>query len=128
MGDVNNVRHNAVAVYVCINTIGVALPPPFPPLPPSLSLPLSLPLPPPPQQVDDHLAELFLSEEPIEASELAAAIRRTTLANKFVPVFMGSAYKNKGGWVWLRVCAWSNGWVGGCSWVVMGGGKDGGGG
>lgn len=47
-------------------------------------------------QVDDHLAELFLSEEPIEAPELQAAIRRATLANKFVPVFMGSAYKNKG--------------------------------
>lgn len=50
-------------------------------------------------QVDDHLAELFLSEEPIEAAELKAAIRRATLANKFVPAFMGSAYKNKGeGW------------------------------
>ncbi len=48
-------------------------------------------------QVDDHLAELFLLEEPIEAAELKAAIRRATLANKFVPVFMGSAYKNKGG-------------------------------
>jgi translation elongation factor EF-G len=50
-------------------------------------------------QVDDHLAELFLLEEPIEAAELKAAIRRATLANKFVPVFMGSAYKNKGGCV-----------------------------
>lgn len=48
------------------------------------------------QQVDDHLAELFLSEEPIEPAELKAAIRRATLTNKFVPVFMGSAYKNKG--------------------------------
>lgn len=47
-------------------------------------------------QVDDHLAELFLSEEPIEPAELKAAIRRATLTNKFVPVFMGSAYKNKG--------------------------------
>jgi hypothetical protein len=47
-------------------------------------------------QVDDQLAELFLSEEPIDADQLAAAIRRATLANKFAPVFMGSAYKNKG--------------------------------
>jgi hypothetical protein len=46
--------------------------------------------------VDDTLAELFLSEEPITPEQLAAAIRRATLANKFVPVFMGSAYKNKG--------------------------------
>jgi elongation factor G len=47
-------------------------------------------------QVDDQLAELFLSEEPVEADVLAAAIRRATLANKFCPVLMGSAYKNKG--------------------------------
>lgn len=46
------------------------------------------------------MAELFLAEEPIEAAELAAAIRRTTLANKFAPVFMGSAYKNKGESAW----------------------------
>ncbi len=47
-------------------------------------------------QVDDVLAELFLSEEPISTDALKAAIRRATLANAFVPVFMGSAYKNKG--------------------------------
>ncbi|WIA10608.1 hypothetical protein OEZ85_010791 [Tetradesmus obliquus] len=47
-------------------------------------------------EVDDQLAEQFLLEEPIEAEQLAAAIRRATLANKFAPVFMGSAYKNKG--------------------------------
>lgn len=51
-------------------------------------------------QVDDHLAELFLAEEPIEPDVLKAAIRRATLANKFAPVFMGSAYKNKG-----KLCA-----------------------
>ncbi|KAF8068404.1 elongation factor G [Scenedesmus sp. PABB004] len=47
-------------------------------------------------EVDDGLAELFLAEEPISAEALAAAIRRATLANRFAPVFMGSAYKNKG--------------------------------
>lgn len=47
-------------------------------------------------QVDDQLAEMFLAEEPIDTDVLKAAIRRATLANKFAPVFMGSAYKNKG--------------------------------
>jgi translation elongation factor EF-G len=64
-------------------------------------------------QVDDQLAELFLSEEPIDAEQLAAAIRRATLANKFAPVFMGSAYKNKGALIYVtqltracvRMCA-----------------------
>ncbi|GFP80919.1 elongation factor g-2 mitochondrial [Phtheirospermum japonicum] len=47
-------------------------------------------------EVDDKLAESFLSDEPISASELEEAIRRATVARKFVPVFMGSAFKNKG--------------------------------
>lgn len=46
--------------------------------------------------VDDIIAELFLNEQPISPSELHAAIRRATIALKFQPVFMGSAYKNKG--------------------------------
>ena len=46
--------------------------------------------------VDDELAELFLMEEPIDAPTLKAAIRRATIANKFVPVAGGSAFKNKG--------------------------------
>lgn len=46
--------------------------------------------------VDDELAELFLMEEPIDAATLKAAIRRATIANKFVPVAGGSAFKNKG--------------------------------
>lgn len=35
-------------------------------------------------------------EEPIEPKVLQEAIRRSVLALKFVPVFMGSAFKNKG--------------------------------
>jgi elongation factor G len=46
--------------------------------------------------IDDHIGEKFLMEEEVTAAELLAAVRRTTIALKFVPVFMGSAYKNKG--------------------------------
>lgn len=47
-------------------------------------------------EVDDKLAELFLADEPISSTELEEAIRRATIAQKFIPVFMGSAFKNKG--------------------------------
>lgn len=46
--------------------------------------------------LDEALGEKFLMEEPIEASDLKSAIRRVTIANKFVPVSGGSAFKNKG--------------------------------
>uniref|UniRef100_A0A2P2LU90 Elongation factor G, mitochondrial n=2 Tax=Rhizophora mucronata TaxID=61149 RepID=A0A2P2LU90_RHIMU len=47
-------------------------------------------------EVDDKLADAFLSDESISSAALEEAIRRATLAQKFVPVFMGSAFKNKG--------------------------------
>jgi elongation factor G len=46
--------------------------------------------------VDDTLAEKFLSEEPVSNEDLRAAIRRATLALKMTPVMCGSAIKNKG--------------------------------
>jgi len=46
--------------------------------------------------VDATIEDLYLSEKPISAQDLKDAIRRQTLALKFVPVFMGSAYRNKG--------------------------------
>jgi hypothetical protein len=43
-----------------------------------------------------QVAELFLNEQPIEPAVLRGGIRRATLALKFQPVLMGSAFKNKG--------------------------------
>ncbi len=46
--------------------------------------------------LDDELATAYLEEQPITAEMLKAAIRRQTIANRFVPVVGGSAFKNKG--------------------------------
>uniref|UniRef100_A0A7S3MFH5 Elongation factor G, mitochondrial n=1 Tax=Spumella elongata TaxID=89044 RepID=A0A7S3MFH5_9STRA len=46
--------------------------------------------------IDDEIAELFMAEEEPTPKQLKDAIRRQTIARKFVPVFMGSAFKNKG--------------------------------
>jgi len=45
---------------------------------------------------DDTVAEKFLMEEEPTIEELKNAIRKGTLALELTPVFMGSAYKNKG--------------------------------
>ena len=46
--------------------------------------------------VDEEIAEFYISEEEPPVELLHAAIRRQTIANAFTPVFMGSAFKNKG--------------------------------
>jgi elongation factor G len=45
---------------------------------------------------DDAVMEKYLADEEISAEELTAAIRKGTIANEFVPVMCGSAFKNKG--------------------------------
>ncbi len=47
-------------------------------------------------EVDDEVMDLCLNEEEITVPQLVAAIRRATLAGELVPVFAGSALKNKG--------------------------------
>ncbi|KDN41618.1 putative MEF1-translation elongation factor G, mitochondrial [Tilletiaria anomala UBC 951] len=47
-------------------------------------------------EIDDEMTEIFVEEREPTIDELAAAIRRSTVACKFSPVFMGSAIKNKG--------------------------------
>ncbi|HLT28437.1 MAG TPA: elongation factor G, partial [Myxococcaceae bacterium] len=46
--------------------------------------------------VDDELAEIYLSGETPTKEQIQAAVRRATIALKMTPVFCGSAYKNKG--------------------------------
>jgi elongation factor G len=45
---------------------------------------------------DEAIADKFLAEAEVGIEELQAAIRRVTIALKMTPVFIGSAYKNKG--------------------------------
>eukprot|EP01091_Cochliopodium_minus_P013267 TRINITY_DN4233_c0_g1_i1.p1 TRINITY_DN4233_c0_g1~~TRINITY_DN4233_c0_g1_i1.p1 ORF type:complete len:738 (-),score=227.18 TRINITY_DN4233_c0_g1_i1:67-2280(-) len=45
---------------------------------------------------DDILAEKWMEEQEITKDDLRDAIRRATIARKFSPVLMGSAFKNKG--------------------------------
>ncbi len=51
---------------------------------------------------DDDIAERFLMEEEISAEDLIPVIRQATLDLAMTPVFVGSAYKNKGVQVMLE--------------------------
>lgn len=45
---------------------------------------------------DDDLAEMYLCGLEIEANKIISTVRRLTCENKLVPIFCGSAFKNKG--------------------------------
>ncbi|MCX8029906.1 MAG: elongation factor G, partial [Brevinematales bacterium] len=45
---------------------------------------------------DDHIADKYLNNEEISSEELDVSVRKFTVNNKVVPVFCGSAYKNRG--------------------------------
>jgi elongation factor G len=47
-------------------------------------------------EVDDDLMEAYLSDDTISKDALVAGIRRATIALKGVPIFCGSALRNKG--------------------------------
>jgi elongation factor G len=47
-------------------------------------------------EYDDDLMEAYLGEAPIEAEDLHAVIRKTTINLELVPVLCGSALRNKG--------------------------------
>eukprot|EP01121_Diplochlamys_sp_Union-15-3_P020051 TRINITY_DN7698_c0_g2_i1.p1 TRINITY_DN7698_c0_g2~~TRINITY_DN7698_c0_g2_i1.p1 ORF type:complete len:786 (-),score=168.53 TRINITY_DN7698_c0_g2_i1:106-2463(-) len=46
--------------------------------------------------VDDSIAEKLLSDQEPTVEEIKTALRKATIARTLVPVFMGSAFKNKG--------------------------------
>ncbi|CAG9321196.1 unnamed protein product [Blepharisma stoltei] len=46
--------------------------------------------------VDDFIGDKFLNGETLTNQEIKDAVRRSTIALKFSPILMGSAYKNKG--------------------------------
>lgn len=47
-------------------------------------------------EVDDHLLEQFLHEQPLDSKEVLKAVRQATIESRMVPVLCGSSYKNKG--------------------------------
>jgi len=47
-------------------------------------------------EYDDDLMEKFLESKPVEQNELVRVARKATVESKIIPVFCGSAFKNKG--------------------------------
>ncbi|MFH1281425.1 MAG: elongation factor G [Candidatus Omnitrophota bacterium] len=47
-------------------------------------------------EADDKIMEAYLQGKAVSNEELKLGIRRSVIANKFIPVFCGSAFKNKG--------------------------------
>ncbi len=47
-------------------------------------------------ETDDHLMELYLSDEAISSRELREGLRRATIAGQLQPVLCGSSLRNKG--------------------------------
>lgn len=47
-------------------------------------------------ECDEAMEELYLTDTEPTVEQIHSAIRRATIANKFVPVLLGSAYRNKG--------------------------------
>ncbi len=47
-------------------------------------------------ETDEELMEKFLAEEEITEEELKTALRKACINCELVPVFCGSAYRNKG--------------------------------
>ncbi len=47
-------------------------------------------------ELDDDLMEKFFAEGDLSEEEIVNVVRKSTLANKIIPVFCGSAFKNKG--------------------------------
>ncbi|TPP59306.1 EF-Gmt [Fasciola gigantica] len=45
---------------------------------------------------DEKIGEAFLDEKPIDVNALKAGIHRAVLTRRFVPVFVGSALRNRG--------------------------------
>ncbi len=47
-------------------------------------------------EADEEFFEMYIEGEDYTTDDIRAAIRRATIANKFVPVICGTSYKNKG--------------------------------
>ncbi|MDD2702706.1 MAG: GTP-binding protein, partial [Candidatus Omnitrophica bacterium] len=47
-------------------------------------------------EVDDAIMESFVHNKEVTPAEIKAAIRTATLQNKFIPVFCGTSFRNKG--------------------------------